>query len=199
MKPTNICILMATYNGASYVEEQIASIQAQTLNEWTLLIRDDGSNDKTSEKTVGLAAQDDRISILSCSGEPSGGAAQNFGRLLEAGLKTESNIFFLCDQDDVWEPQKLQRQVQEFANLGCEPSSVMVHSDLSVVDKNLRPIHSSMVGHMALDVYPAKPFNYLLSRNFVTGCASACNRRLVEEALAERYTRTGFAARATFA
>ena len=61
MKPTTVCILMATFNGARYVEEQIASIQQQTLQKWTLLVRDDGSTDNTIEKVKLLAEQDQRI------------------------------------------------------------------------------------------------------------------------------------------
>jgi rhamnosyltransferase len=183
MKPTTTCILMATYNGARYVEQQITSIQQQTLQEWTLLVRDDGSTDNTLEKVRFLAEQDRRIQILEGPGESTGGAAQNFSQLMEAGLKTQSHIFFLCDQDDVWGAGKLQRQVQAFPDLGAEKDSLLVHSDLSVVDESLKPIHPSMVAYMALDVYPAKPFNHLLSRNFVTGCATACNRRLLEEAI----------------
>ena len=183
MASTNICLLMATYNGVRYVEEQILSIQQQTVRDWTLLIRDDGSTDSTAGLINSLAEKDSRIIVLGDSGESSGGAAQNFSRLMQAGLKTDCHIFFLCDQDDVWETNKLQRQIQNFPELGREPASLLVHSDLSVVDESLQPIHPSMVGHMALETHPPQPFNYLLSRNFVTGCAAAGNRRLLEEAL----------------
>ena len=43
----NIDILMATYNGASYIRTQIQSLQAQTLTDWKLYIHDDGSSDDT--------------------------------------------------------------------------------------------------------------------------------------------------------
>jgi rhamnosyltransferase len=183
MDASSICILMATYNGARYVQEQILSIQQQTIRGWILLIRDDGSTDDTLPLVDKLAEKDDRIIVLRDSEGPSLGAAQNFGRLIQAGLETSSDIFFLCDQDDMWEPNKLRRQSQYFPDRGREPASLLVHSDLSVVDERLLPVHPSMIAHMALDIHPSHPFTYLLSRNFVTGCATAGNRHLLEDAL----------------
>jgi len=181
--PPTVCILLATFNGIQYIEEQIASIQRQTFEDWVVLVSDDGSTDGTQEKLQQLAQLDPRIQIQDFSGRPSGGAKQNFGRLLARGLESSSNVFFLCDQDDVWEPHKLQRQTTEFPQKGAETTSLLVHSDLMVVDDNLKSIHPSMIRYMALNASPVEPLNYLLSRNFVTGCASALNRQLLVEAL----------------
>lgn len=183
MDSTNICILMATYNGAQYVEEQILSIQRQTIANWTLLVRDDGSTDNTLGIVKSLAKKDVRITVLNDSGGSSLGATQNFSQLMQAGLETNSQVFFLCDQDDVWESHKLQAQTRCFPNLGHEPTPFLVHSDLSVVDEYLQLIHPSMISYMVLNPQVSHPFTYLLTRNFVTGCATAGNRRLLEDAL----------------
>lgn len=183
MHTKKICILMASYNGSAYIEQQIASVQAQTLTEWILLVRDDGSTDNTREILRRLAGEDSRISILESNDKVPLGSAQNFGRLMLAGLETNSLIFFFCDQDDVWEPNKLQIQVAAFPSQGAESSSLLVYSDLSVVDQQLELIHPSMNRFMALDLNPAHPIISLVSRNFVTGCAMACNRTLLEMAL----------------
>lgn len=183
VESAKVCILMASYNGAAYIERQIASVQAQTLTEWALLVRDDGSSDSTREKLRRLAGKDSRIRIVdSKNGDPLG-SAQNFGRLMAAGLETNSRIFFFCDQDDVWEPEKLQTQVASFPSQGIESKPLLVYSDLCVVDEKLVLIHPSMNRFMALDVNPENQFISLLSRNFVTGCAMACNRLLLERAL----------------
>lgn len=178
-----VCVLMATYNGASHVREQVASIQAQTVPDWRLLIRDDGSTDGTRDILAELARQDDRISLIYDGGEAPLGVVQNFSRLLQLGQNTACDVFFLSDQDDMWEPHKLARQLAEFPDAGCEPEPWLVHSDLTVVDEHLEPVHASLIRHMALESSPERPLNYLLTRNFVTGCATACNRRLLEEAL----------------
>lgn len=57
-------ILMATYNGEKYIKEQINSIINQTYTNWRLLIRDDGSKDKTVEIIKEYEKKDDRIKLL---------------------------------------------------------------------------------------------------------------------------------------
>ncbi len=183
MNPTPVCILLATLNGSRYVAAQLESIQNQTYKEWILLVSDDGSEDGTWEKINEFAKNDSRIIVLDRSDVSSGGAKQNFERLINEGLQTESDVFFLCDQDDIWEVNKLQSQFSEFPNQGAEQDALLVHSDLSVVDESLEVINRSMASYMALNMQPPEPFNYLLSRNFVTGCASAANRQLLKEAL----------------
>jgi glycosyltransferase involved in cell wall biosynthesis len=183
VESSKICILIASYNGAAYIEQQIESLQAQTLNEWILLVRDDGSSDTTREKLRRLAEIDSRINIIDSDIVDRLGSTHNFGRLMLAGLETNCHIFFFCDQDDVWEPDKLETQVAAFPSRGAESISLLVYSDLSVVDQKLELIHPSMTRFMSLDVDPATPFTSLLSRNYVTGCAMACNRLLLERAL----------------
>ena len=58
---TPVCILMATYNGAAYLECQLESIQNQTFQNWELLIRDDGSTDATTEIIDRYCKNDPRI------------------------------------------------------------------------------------------------------------------------------------------
>ena len=57
-------ILLSTYNGEKYLAEQIESILNQTFKGWTLLIRDDGSSDGTSEIIKGYESKDDRIKFI---------------------------------------------------------------------------------------------------------------------------------------
>lgn len=182
LKP-GVCILLATYNGERYLTEQINSIQRQTIDSWTLLVSDDGSSDGSCELIRDLADSDRRIVPVDAPVDLRAGAAQNFGRLMEAGLELGGQVFFFCDQDDIWEPEKLQLMLQAFPAAGEEPAPLLVHSDLAVVTCDLQPIASSLRRYMALDVYAADPCSSLLTRNFVTGCAMACNRRLLELAL----------------
>lgn len=57
-------ILMATYNGEKFLAQQIESIQKQTFKEWNLLIRDDGSSDKTCDIIRNFTAKDSRIRFI---------------------------------------------------------------------------------------------------------------------------------------
>ena len=96
---------MATYNGAAFIYEQLASIGSQTLAPYEIVICDDGSSDDTlriiqqfksrSPLAVRLARNDRRL-----------GAAQNFARAIAL---CEGEFIALADQDDVWMPEKLAR------------------------------------------------------------------------------------------
>ena len=178
-----LCILMATFNGGRYLREQIASIQAQTRRDWVLLARDDGSVDGTRDILRELAKQEPRMTLVGADEGRGLGAASNFGALMARALRSDSRIFFFSDQDDVWLPDKLEKQAAAFPDGGGEPGPLLVHSDLRVVGESLAPIAPSFMAHMALDPRPADPLGYLLTRNFVTGCATAANRSLMEYAL----------------
>jgi len=60
----HIAILLGTYNGVRFVGEQLRSIQDQTVSSWTLLVRDDGSQDGTLEVVAEAARRDERIRFL---------------------------------------------------------------------------------------------------------------------------------------
>src|SRR5262245_26477445 len=93
----SIDILMGTYNGAEFLEQQIESLVTQTCSEWRLLVRDDGSTDATARILQAVSQAHPRIQIVS---DELGrlGAGQNFHHLL--GLSTAPYVMF-CDQDDV--------------------------------------------------------------------------------------------------
>lgn len=107
-----VLVLLATHNGAPWIEAQLHSIGAQQGVDVSLLVGDDGSSDQTVTLVERWAAEPDRRVALSHVGQASGAAARNFFRLIcEAELGDQSFVA-LADQDDVWEPDKLQRAVQ---------------------------------------------------------------------------------------
>ena len=101
-------ILMATYNGEAFVEEQIQSIINQTHTDWRLLVHDDGSTDQTLPILRRLAAEDARIVLIE-DGTSHLGVARNFIHLV--ALSTASYCMF-CDQDDLWLPNKVEKMVR---------------------------------------------------------------------------------------
>jgi len=104
-------VLLATYNGAEFVLEQIASIQSQTHSDFTLYIRDDGSPDGTIDLCRQAAKRDSRIKIMDDARGPSGCAAANFFRMLCAIDLAEYPFVAFSDQDDIWAPTKLARAI----------------------------------------------------------------------------------------
>lgn len=105
----HVAILLTTYNGARFLDEQLSSIAQQTHRQWTLYISDDGSSDSTLAiiKRFQQRLGSDRVRLLQ---GPRIGFAQNFLSLVR-NPEIEADFFSFCDQDDVWFPDKLQRAV----------------------------------------------------------------------------------------
>jgi glycosyltransferase involved in cell wall biosynthesis len=178
-------ILLATFNGAAWLPAFLASVQSQTRRDWRMLVRDDDSKDHTLQ-ILEAAASDSRITVLDDGGGRLG-VTRNFGRLMEHARQFTERYIFFADQDDVWLPQKLERQTAAIAAMESalgEDVPLLVHSDLELVDRDLRQIHPS---HTAFArVRRACPADRLLAtallHNFATGCASAINRPLLDVA-----------------
>lgn len=178
-------ILLAAYNGAAYLAEQIESIRRQSYPDWRLLIRDDGSTDQTVDIVRDFAARDPRIELLA---DDRGrlGVLGNFAALAEAALERPACYVAFADQDDVWHPQKLDWQLAclAAAERDSPPDTpIAVHSDLAVVDAQLRPIHPSFLRYQGLWHETDRPLRTLVVQNFVTGCTLLFNRPLLELAV----------------
>jgi len=100
-----VSIIMPSYNTAEYISDSIKSIQAQTYSYWELIIVDDCSTDKSVEV---IKSFNDRRIILLQNSKNSGAAISRNYALREAKGKW---IAFL-DSDDVWDPQKLEKQIR---------------------------------------------------------------------------------------
>jgi len=174
-----IDILLATFNGEVYLREQLDSILAQSHDEWQILTRDDGSEDQTREIIQEYQEKHpDRIKIIDREGEHLG-PANNFGRLL-AGSESEYVMF--SDQDDVWIPEKIVLSMEKMTKLekqhGTE-TPLLVHTDLRVVDQELRTINKSFIQSHRRDPKISK-VNRLLVQNHFTGSTILINRSLLK-------------------
>jgi glycosyltransferase involved in cell wall biosynthesis len=187
-----ITVLLAAWNGEAYLEEQLDSILGQDgleLNDLRIVISDDGSTDRTREILEAYHAQfPEQILLKHRSAERKAkdladgipAAAGNFFWLLsQAG---ESDYYMLSDQDDVWKPNKIEALMmemmcQEVLNGADHP--ILVHSDMEVVDANLKTIHPSFFKYQKCN--PDRTgFSEILVENSVTGGAVMMNRALVE-------------------
>lgn len=109
-----VSIITPTYNCARFIEETIRSVQAQTYTNWEMIISDDCSTDNTREVLAPYLESDSRIKYI-CNEKNSGAAVTRNNALRVARGRW---IAFL-DSDDLWLPEKLQRQIEFMTRKGC--------------------------------------------------------------------------------
>ena len=97
---------MATRNGAAFLDEQLRSLAAQTHPSIDIRASDDGSTDDTLAILSDWQGRWKKGTFSTCDG-PRGGFAENF-RALISNDPAEADFFACCDQDDLWEPHKLE-------------------------------------------------------------------------------------------
>lgn len=137
-KPT-VHILLATYNGAQFLTEQLDSIARQTHSAWTLTISDDGSTDNTLALVAEFAARITQpLTVL--QGPRQKSSTRNFCHLIQNTPTVEaSDLYAFCDQDDVWLDNKLERAVEWHAQ--HQSHAVRLYcSRTQFVDEQLKPI-----------------------------------------------------------
>ncbi|WP_253726505.1 glycosyltransferase family 2 protein [Latilactobacillus curvatus] len=180
-----IAILLSTYNGERFLEEQIESIIKQSNQQWTLYIRDDGSTDKTLD-ILGRYQADDRIQWINENKPQNLRVIGSFLKLLESA---EADYYMFCDQDDVWLSDKVQVTLNKMLTLEAENKQqpILVHTDLRIVDQDLKATSESMIKTQNLDPQPS--FGRLLVQNSITGCTMMINQNLKDRCVGLDFTK----------
>lgn len=177
-------ILLCAYNGAEYIEAQLMSILHQTVQDFHILVSDDGSTDGTPAVVERIRqAYPDKITLI-VQDEPSGGACRHFLKLLvdgswRAGAQSPDYVMF-SDQDDVWHPDKLEKSLGRMRVLEAvyqAQTPLLVHCDSRVVDAALHELAPSYTAYQGMSQNRRK-FRQLLMQNNVTGGAMMINRAL---------------------
>ena len=170
---------MAAYNGARFVAAQIDSLLLQTEQSFVLHIQDDCSTDETYDILRDYAANYPEKIFVHKRAENSGGAKWNF---LDLMTTYQDDYVMLCDQDDVWLPNKIAHAMQAMQAQELDHGvqmPLLVHTDVTVVDESLALIYDSL--NEALDL--RMQFSVLSSQcvqNTVTGCTVMYNRALAQ-------------------
>ncbi|MCD0486844.1 glycosyltransferase [Pedobacter sp. MC2016-14] len=120
MSVAQIDVIIAVYNGAQFISEAIHTIQAQTWKDLRIIVADDGSADETVQMVKEMCATDDRIMVLE---RPHTGVAKT----LNAALASSSAPYIaILDADDLWAPEKLEKQLQSLQNTGLSACFCMI-------------------------------------------------------------------------
>lgn len=173
-----IHILLSTYNGEKYLEEQLDSIFQQTFQNFTLYIRDDASSDSTI-KLVHTYMEEhpetaDKIILLSNQDNKNLGYMGSFWQLLEKCGTADYYAF--CDQDDVWLPNKLEAGLNFMGKENPE-TPLLYFSNYNYCDDKLN------VGHKAPAVSLPIAFRDVLFYTPAFGFSIIINDKLREIAL----------------
>jgi len=126
-------ILLCTLNGERFLAEQLASLERQTFKNWKLIASDDGSSDRTTSilQAFRTSFEPGRVEIID---GPRRGAPANF-LFLACGKNLVSEYCAFCDQDDVWEADKLARAIDILEQAGPAVPA-LYGSRTSLIDEN---------------------------------------------------------------
>lgn len=174
MNTKKVEILLATYNGAQYLREQLESIVNQDYEDWVVTACDDASTDDTYDILKEYQEKYPDKFIVAKNERGFGSAKKNFMNLIK---NSTGDYVMCCDQDDVWLPNKISLTLQKMKENEQGEIPVLVHTDLKVVDANLNVLSESFFEHSNF----RKEFelNEILIQNFVTGCTMMMNRPMV--------------------
>lgn len=181
--PPSISVVLCTYNGEEFIEEQLRSILNQTLMPQEIIVSDDGSTDSTLSRVEGIAhasPKDIRWDIRTRAAPL--GAAENFGSALPLAT---GDFIALSDQDDVWAADKLEVMSQRLSE---NPSLLLIHSDARLIDAEGAP-GASLMSTLRLtrgernNLARGFAIKALLRRNLVTGATVVLRKELLDDAL----------------
>lgn len=131
-----VSVVMPAYNAEKYIEAAIRSVMEQTYQNWELFVIDDYSTDSTLAVIERLAREDDRITVLQNAENQGVASTRNHGLDLCRG-----NYVALLDSDDIWYPNKLERQVQLAQETGVD----IVYCSYAIIDENDRKICADFI------------------------------------------------------
>lgn len=131
-----ISVCVATYNGMQWIEPQLRSVLQQIGEADEVVVVDDASSDQTVARIEDL--RDPRVRIF--RNERNLGVDRTFERALTLA---QGDVLFLCDQDDIWFPDKVERVMQVFRQ---NPAVTLVLSDARLIDASGRELAPSYFG-----------------------------------------------------
>ena len=169
-----VSVIIATYNGEKYIAEQLRSVFLQTTPADEVLIFDDCSSDGTVE-TLKIFIKENNCEHWSVAvNDRNKGYCKNF---LEACKKASGDIIFLCDQDDVWYSQKIEKMISvmdshaEISALCCSCECIDGNGAKIPTPQNIGTVFDGDDG--SIEYFTPERF---VGRSFIRGC-SVCFRK----------------------
>jgi glycosyltransferase involved in cell wall biosynthesis len=186
---TTVSVALCTHNGMPYVREQVASILAQSVSPRQLVLSDDASTDATVATVRELveahnrARPDRAIELEVLENAVPLRVVRNFEQAVGA---CTGDLIVLCDQDDVWHPERIAIAQRAFE---LRPELTLVHANARLVDGDGAPLGYTLFDGIALtevekaEIHAGREFDALLRRNLVTGATTMFRRELLDVAV----------------
>lgn len=169
----SVDILMATFNGGNYIENQIQSILSQTYRKWHLYIHDDGSSDNTLEIIKKYQKLDNRIELIVDSIKGLG-PGRNFLHLLNY---SKSKFICFSDQDDIWFENKLAIMISYIESSDISKPQLCCFNAYSWI-----PDDNNYIGKRSIQYTPSNRFeDYLLTDGGLQGSSIIFNKKLKDK------------------
>ena len=132
-----VSIITPTYNCAKFIAQTIESVLAQSYTDWEMIISDDCSTDNTQEVIRPYLEADSRIKYI--SNEKNSGAAITRNNALKVA---QGRWIAFLDSDDLWQPEKLERQIAFMESNGYAFS----YTDYTVIDEDSQSLGQRVIG-----------------------------------------------------
>ena len=178
---TSVSVALATYRGTRFLGDQLQSLARQTRAADQIVVVDDASGDDTAAEVVRMC-RELSLPLLLIENSANMGSTTTFGTAVAA---CTGNIIFFCDQDDVWDPQKIQKTVAAFA----DDSGVLAFTDAELVDARDRALgrrlwrNGRFTDAEQAEVARGGALSVLLRHNVASGATIAFRKRLIDLAL----------------
>lgn len=174
-----ISVVLASYNGEAYIEQQLDSLRNQTLSIHEVIIFDDQSSDMTAS-IVKNYIERYQLPWMLYEQKQNVGYIKNFSSALQ---KATGDILFLCDQDDIWELHKIEVMVKLFQE---HPNITCINSSFTYINAKNEGIHQiqgyNNYGMLWSDVKEGLcvsiPFEEIIFHNISMGCTMAFRSKI---------------------
>lgn len=184
-----LSVALCTHNGLPFVSEQVRSILHQSAPPTQIVLSDDASTDATVATVREIVARfraerpHSPLQLTVLTNRVPLGVTANFQQAVNA---CTGDLIALCDQDDVWVPDRLERMTARFA---ADPALTLVHSDARLIDESGAPLGQTLSAAIGLSaserqaIHAGNALRVLLRRNVVTGATTVFRRSLLAAAL----------------
>ena len=173
-----LSIALCTYNGSKFLREQLQSLANQTLLPFEVIVTDDCSTDNTISIIREFAKV---LNIKTFANDFPLKVTKNFEKAVSL---CSGDIILMCDQDDIWHPDKLAKISQYFQD---NPNQLAVFSDADLVDEKGESLNKNFWSVVRFHEFQIQQFKegnvveLLLAGNRTAGCMMAFRKELIEK------------------